>query len=279
MRDGGIRYSNMLTTPCFELEKIAPNVWRFHESMGDMAAVDAYLVVGMERAALIDTLQSDLSRSLVDIIREITDKPVDVLITHGHPDHAGAEVRKLAETADFTLHMNLDDLPIAQKMFAPWFTPAMFKDIREGCKYELGGITLEAHRVAGHTPGSMVFLDRENKRCFTGDALGVWLQLDHSLPMIVYIEELKRFEEKLADIPDTTLWIGHAVQAPTGYFTADHVTNMRQACEMVLRGELIGTALEFPPHMADSPMAQLMKGAKIAQFKTVTGLTYREDRL
>jgi hypothetical protein len=68
-------------------------------------------------------------------------------------------------------------------------------------------------------------------------------------------------------------------QAPDGFFTAVHVTNMREACEMLLSGELVGREVQLPPAMADSPMAALMKGAKIAQHKTVTNLTYRENRL
>ncbi len=263
----------------FTVKQLAPDLWRFNESAGDMAAVDAYLVVGRERAALIDTLQSDLPKSLVECVREITALPVDVLITHGHPDHAGAEVKKLLVAEGFTLFMNLVDLPIIQEMCAPWFTADLFRDIKAGDLFDLGGISLVALRVAGHTPGSMVFLDKEHKRCFTGDALGVWLQLDHSLPMSVYVDELKRFEKELTDIPETTLWIGHAVQAPDGFFTAQHVKNMREACQKVMTGELVGLTPELPPTLADSPMAHLLKGTRIAQYKTVTGLTYREDSL
>lgn len=262
----------------FSTEQIAPNFWRFNEGMGDNPYVDAYLVVGDKRAAFIDALQSEQPRSLVDQIREITDLPVDVLITHGHPDHAGAEVKKFAEADGFNLYMSMDDFPIARNMFAPWFEEGMFKDIKEGDVFDLGGIKLEAIRVAGHTPGSFSFLDRENGRCFTGDALGVWMQLDHSLTLTEYVSELRKFEKVLAGVPGVRLYIGHMTQAPNGYHTAEHVTNMIEACEKILSGELEGQEVKLPPEMADSPMAALMKGARILQYKTAN-VTYRDSKL
>ncbi len=246
--------------------------------MGDNPYVDAYLVVGEKRAAFIDALQSEQPRSLAEQIREITDLPVDVLITHGHPDHAGAEVKKLAQAEGFALYMSMDDFSIAKDMFAPWFTEDMFLDIKEGDVFDLGGVKLEAHRVAGHTPGSYAFLDRENKRCFTGDALGVWMQLDHSLTLTEYVSELKKFEKVLAEVPDVKLYIGHLNQAPNGYHTAEHVTNLREACEKILSGELEGQEVQLPSELADSPMADLMKGAKILLHKTAN-VTYRENKL
>lgn len=262
----------------FFVEQLAPDLWRFNEGMGDNPYVDAYLVVGKKRAAFIDALQSEQPKSLVDQIREITDLPVDVLITHGHPDHAGAEVKKMVGAEGFTLYMSMDDFPIAKHMFASWLTADMFNDIREGDVFDLGGVKLEAFRVAGHTPGSYAFLDRDNKRCFTGDALGVWMQLDHSLLLAVYERELRRFEKVLAGVPDVKLYNGHLNQAPNGYYTAEHVTNLREACGMILSGEMRGEDVVLPPQMEDSPMAALMKGAKILQYKTAN-ITYRENKL
>lgn len=261
----------------FSVEELAPGLWRFNENMGGNG-VDAYLVAGEKRAALIDALQSEQPKSLVEQIREITDLPVDVLITHGHPDHAGDEIKKMAGADGFTLYMSKDDLPVAKNMFAPWFTDEMFRDIREGDTFDLGGTKLEAYRVAGHTPGSYVFLDRTNGRCFTGDAFGVWMQLDHSLLLAVYERELRRFEKVLADVPDVRLYIGHMNQAPGGWFTAEHVTNLREACGKILSGELRGEDAEIPPQLADSPLADVMKGAKVLRYKTAT-VTYRENKL
>ena len=42
----------------FSVEELAPGLWRFNENMGGNG-VDAYLVAGEKRAALIDALQSN----------------------------------------------------------------------------------------------------------------------------------------------------------------------------------------------------------------------------
>jgi len=264
--------------PAFTVTQISPDLWRFNEGMGENPYVDAYLVVGTERAAIIDALQSKQPVSLAKQIREITSLPVDVLLTHGHPDHAGAEVAGFLEEDGFTLYMAHADVEIA-KSFAPEFTVEMFIDIKEGDTYDLGGTILTAYCVAGHTPGSYVFLDRENRRCFTGDVFGVWMQLDHSLTIAEYAEELKRFEKTLADVPETVFWTGHLAQAKGETLTAIHATNMREACELLLSGELVGREMELPPGMAESPMAALMKGARIAEHKTVKSLTYKDSKL
>jgi hydroxyacylglutathione hydrolase len=263
----------------FATERLASNLWRFGEGFGGEPYVDAYLVIGSARACLIDALESEQPVSLVEQIRGITDLPVDVLLTHGHPDHAGAEVKKMLGAEGFRLYMNHADLPIAAAMIGPWFNAHEVTDLREGDRFELGGLTLETYRVAGHTPGSMVFLDRRNGRCLTGDAFGVWLQTQDALPMAVYVDELKRFGRVVAGMSDTRFWAGHMAQSPGGYLSAEVVADMREACEKVMSGEIVGQDVVLPPELADSPLAAFLRGAKIVQYRTVTGLTYREESI
>ena len=52
-----------------------------------LPGVDAYLLTGEKRAVLVDTLQN--ATGLYEKVRELTELPLDVLITHGHIDHAG----------------------------------------------------------------------------------------------------------------------------------------------------------------------------------------------
>lgn len=260
-------------------QQLAPNFWRFTELMDGAPHVDAYLLVGSRRAALIDALQFTHTPSLVDEVRRCTQLPVDVLLTHGHPDHAGEEVPRLAQAEGFTLYMSHLDVPLAQRMFAPDYTASMFRDLQEGDRFELGGITLKALRVAGHTPGSFVFLDRAGRRAFTGDSLGLWLQMDHSLPMAVYVQELQRFRDAIADIPDTVFYTGHLAQCGGTLWTISYCNEMLDLCRRILDGSYAGEPVAVPPEQEGTFFAELMRGARRGVNGRVQNLIYRDTNL
>ena len=54
-----------------------------HESTG-------YLVIGEDRALLIDTMNGHVN--LKNEMEKLTDKPIDVINTHGHPDHVHGNI-------------------------------------------------------------------------------------------------------------------------------------------------------------------------------------------
>lgn len=57
------------------------HVYRINEKDENGLNVDCYLVLGNQKAALIDTLQEE--ENLYDIVKEITSLPLIVLLTHG----------------------------------------------------------------------------------------------------------------------------------------------------------------------------------------------------
>ena len=63
------------------ISEVRPGIWLMDEGH----AATGYLVVGEEKACVIDTMNgyNDLFRA----VRELTDKPLTVVNTHGHPDH------------------------------------------------------------------------------------------------------------------------------------------------------------------------------------------------
>ena len=170
-----------------------------HETTG-------YLVVGEEKACVIDTMNgyNDLHRA----VRELTDKPLVVVNTHGHPDHIFGNM--------YFDHAYLHpaDLPLA-KMFTadnPEFaaycaekgrTFPPFREVREGDAFDLGGRHLEVYDLPGHTPGGIVLLLREDRILFTGDSVNhhLWMQLEGCLPLREYVKKLDRimFLEDRAD--------------------------------------------------------------------------------
>ena len=63
------------------VRKILPNVYHIEEANG----VYSTLIVGSERALLIDTGYGVFD--LKHFVESVTEKPYDVVNTHGHPDH------------------------------------------------------------------------------------------------------------------------------------------------------------------------------------------------
>ena len=179
-----------------------------HEATG-------YLVVGAERACVIDTMNgyTDLGAA----VRRITDKPLVVVNTHGHPDHIFGNM--WFDEA----YLNPADAGLAGQFIADAQFQAIcrergrtmppFRDLLPGDRIDLGGRTLEAYGLPGHTPGGMLLLLREERVLFTGDSVNhhLWMQLDGCLPLRDFVRELDRvmFLQDEADI----LLHGHARDA------------------------------------------------------------------
>ena len=85
------------------ISEIAPETYLINE----FGLCNHYLLVGSERALLIDCGMGYYD--LLGTIASLTDKPYDVVITHGHPDHAG-----MMHLFD-QVYMNEKDLPML-----PW---------------------------------------------------------------------------------------------------------------------------------------------------------------
>jgi len=135
------------------VKKVADNVWNLTpEGMSS-----CYLVVGSERALLIDTGLGHVK--LRPLIAEITDLPVTVVNTHGHGDHVGGN----SEFSEF--YISPQDIPTMD------CDSANALPVKEGDKFDLGDRVLEVIDLPGHTPGSIALFDRKNRIIFTGDTL------------------------------------------------------------------------------------------------------------
>ena len=184
------------------VKEIRPGVYLMDEAH----EVTGYLVTGEEKACVIDTMNG--YNNLQEAVRKLTDKPVTVINTHGHPDHIFGNVY-FGEA-----YLNPEDLPLA-RMFteSPEFLEQCrkyhvsmppFRDIRPGEVIDLGGRTLEVFGLSGHTAGGILLLLREDRILFTGDSINhhLWMQLDGCLPMRDFVKELDRimFLQDRADI-------------------------------------------------------------------------------
>lgn len=165
------------------------HVLRQGEALADLYCIEdfetdkMFLFVGTKRALLIDggyDPDGDL-KSLVDTLcRGI---PYDVVISHGHPDHV-QQANKFIR-AGIPVYMNkLDEelLPMFDYTILP-----DYQDIQDGKVFDLGNSVIDFYHAPGHTPGSMVGVERQSGYCFSSDAFGSnrlekpdtgWIQFD-----------------------------------------------------------------------------------------------------
>ncbi len=123
-----------------------------------MSSETLYLIEGNDKAALIDA-GTNIPK-LDKIVAGITQKPVILLLTHGHGDHTGA-----AGCFD-ELWMNTADKGMLRNY------KGTVHHIENGQKFDLGGRILEAFYTPGHTAGSTTFLETGTDTGFSGDAFG-----------------------------------------------------------------------------------------------------------
>jgi glyoxylase-like metal-dependent hydrolase (beta-lactamase superfamily II) len=177
-----------------QISRLQDHVWVVETSdMGTM-----YLIEGTNKALLIDT--GTKCDSLDEIIRKITKKPLSVVLTHAHHDHAG-NIGHFPE-----IYMHAADTVLLKNNYK-----GKLNFINDGYIFDLGGKKIEVSWMPAHTPGTIVLLDRPAHSCYTGDAFGsgqVWLQLKPVAPMREYIGSCSKMI-KLMDNGIDSLYCGH----------------------------------------------------------------------
>lgn len=203
--------------------------------MNDNDEATGYIVLGKEKALVIDTMNG--YEDVKAIAETVTQLPIMVVNTHGHLDHIYGNV--YFEEA----YMNPADYEIAECGYQhPVFVeaikkaggkPAKFKAIFPGDKIDLGGLVLEVYSIAGHTPGSIGLLSRADRIFFTGDGIieQVWMQLEESLPMEQFLENLNKLESIRKDYD--YILAGHS----RGLEDASLYEDLKQAVQEVCEGK------------------------------------------
>ncbi|MDE6973733.1 MAG: MBL fold metallo-hydrolase [Lachnospiraceae bacterium] len=182
-----------------KVKKLTPYIYL----LDDMQEASGYLVVGKEKALVVDTMNG--CEDVNAVVREITDLPVMVVNTHGHPDHIFGNV--YFDKA----YINPADLPIAEHFInEPQFAANFrehnlkmpeFAPINPGEEIDLGGVLLEVIGLPGHTPGGICLFIRKDGILFTGDSVldHTWMHLEESLPMEAFLENLHKLKPVLAE--------------------------------------------------------------------------------
>ena len=185
---------------------------------------NCYIVINEMTSECFAVDMADCPQEFVKHIKDAGLCVKALLLTHGHFDHIGT-----------------------------------IKDLKNHQQIELGNFEIEVLALPGHTPGSMIFLDRQNKCIYTGDAIGsgcgVWLQLFHSLDLKTYHTALQQTIDYLEKqgVDDTWhFWGGHNQQEIqskiSAYNKLDFVLmkDLEQLCLKLINSEITGIKNSAP---------------------------------
>ncbi len=203
----------------FQVEDMGGGLWRIGDAMGDLC----YLVEGEREAALIDSMAG--LGNLAECVRAlIGDKPVRVLLTHRHVDHVSGsywfrdawvhEADAVCWDACDAYAQFMWDHAVEEGL-AGEGTPFGPRDgerpqahlVAEGDVFDLGGRTLKAVELPGHTAGCVAYLCPELGTLFSGDAVTpiACLCFPESLPVSTWRQTLK----KMQGLEFERFWTGH----------------------------------------------------------------------
>lgn len=267
----------------FKVEKVSDRVTRIYAVCTELM----YLVEGDERAALIDTGSG--FGSLKAVVERLTDKPVIVLLTHGHTDHAmgaGEFEHVYMNRKDDYIYIphgekafRLEGLKMSEEKiepgdYIPTVSPDRFLDLKGGDSFDLGGVTIEIYDCAGHTRGSVAMLIKEERMLLLGDACNnfTFLFEEYSLRVSEYEENLKKLKAQTDGKYDTVL-ASHG----DGRLPADIIEGVIAVCEDIKAGRA-----EKIPFMFRGASGLIAKAMKWPEGRIDGGsgnIIYREDRV
>lgn len=168
----------------FTNEKITEHIYRVR-GLGDACM---YYIAGNEKGILVDTAYGvgDLKGYIEKTFRQ----PYEVVITHGHADHANGiqQWEKVwMNSKDKDIYPLKTDIALRRTMlkrtvpdidtypdseFLGPFT-GEFIELTDGQIFDLGDVRVEAVAAPGHTQGMMTLLVKEDRVMIFGDACGV----------------------------------------------------------------------------------------------------------
>lgn len=189
-----------------EVTEIAPKTW----CLSEFRLVNAFLLEGKDKAALIDTGCG--IGNLREAVKELTEKPIVILMTHGHFDHLGGigqfednvgymHSKEEDMLEEMQSRLNCKDLNEMRAFYVKTRAPIRYPEVdveeilklipketkmcqhhwekvEDGQMIDLGERQIIVYHTPGHTEGSVCYLDETTRILFSGDTVnhGIILQ-------------------------------------------------------------------------------------------------------
>lgn len=225
----------------FTHKEIDPGIWIINDNQQD----NIYLVEGEELALVIDTGLGYQNLKLY--IETITDKPLVVVNTHGHPDHAGGnhvfeqihihkdELDALKYYTSESVMIDTFERFVKQAMPSHLLdkhkTPPPLITIDDGFQFDLGNRVVEVIHIPGHSPGSIALYDRKSKNMFTGDMANehIWLQ-------VKYVTSVKDFLASIRKLQSYKISVNRLLPGHGEPLSPNHLDTLEAAAEKLMFG-------------------------------------------
>ena len=210
----------------YTVNEISTGVFQIKDPMD----VLMYLIVGDREALLFDT-----GYGIIDtpaMVKSITDKPLTVVLGHGHIDHANGAYQfdeVYLREPDFELCREHTSSEIRSSILERMEEAGLEADFdKEEWKnsgkcnlkpllldtvFDLGGVNVEVIDMAGHTGGSIGILIREKRILIDSDSANshCWMFMPQSLSVREYTAML----ERVMELPFDTFYVAHQDYAHT----------------------------------------------------------------
>ena len=268
----------------FRAEKISDRITRIYLP----GEVFSYLVEGREKAVLIDTGCG--IGDLKGYVEGLTEKPLIVLLTHGHVDHAPGAVQfenvymNLLDSGIFREHNLLEKrkgyaesasgkISFKETDLLPVSFCERFHHLSDGDRFDLGELHVTAYACGGHTPGSMVFLIQEEGYLLLGDACNpcTFLFDKSCLGIVSYERNLLALQGKVQG-RYTKVLISHG----EGIASRNMLEENYHVCESIKRGEVENIPFEF---QGRSAFLAKPLGRRNAFGEEMANIVYDPDRI
>ncbi|MDE6743820.1 MAG: MBL fold metallo-hydrolase [Lachnospiraceae bacterium] len=211
------------------IKKISDHFWIFQED-----GVRSFLFEGKERAMLIDTGFGTLQ--IREMAAGLTDLPVFLVNTHTDKDHTGCN-------RDFKhVYMHPAEMDHYQNSLPEGCSMEYVLPLWEGDVIDLGYWKFEVILTSGHTPGSIMLLEREKRMLISGDTIQ-----DGDIFMFGAGRNMQAFQhslKKMIAMEDAfdSIWPSHGNYP----LTADIIPGILKGAQDMVAGKLQGQEPPWP---------------------------------